>query len=273
MDEAVRGVDEEAMSILWGPLLIYHTKNIYLKTTPFTKVRRMHITLLSILAGKWCGAEEGQGGGTEGQGGGQLLRGSMVGVGANDHPSLLRSNCSSVPHPCPSAPPPCREDTSTRTYFNATRYRLSMKDCCRSSWKTCNVDIRKDQPLVAHERLRLTTFNCKNIRNCSILLDKLINTDVLAVQMSTSFIKWNQSGVYVSGKSVDFYDPTRLWWCWLLFTERNLWIPLSLIWIYMNERIKSIKLDTKQPLSFVCVYLPCNGEKESYHTFVKTIEQ
>ena len=41
----------------------------------------------------------------------------------------------------------------------------------------------------------------------------------------------------------------------------------------MNERIKSIKFDTKQPLSFVCVYLPCNGEKESYHTFVKTIEQ
>ena len=39
------------------------------------------MTLLSILAGKECGAEEGQEGGMKGQGergGGQLIRGSMI---------------------------------------------------------------------------------------------------------------------------------------------------------------------------------------------------
>ena len=40
-----------------------------------------------------------------------------------------------------------------------------------------------------------------------------------------------------------------------------------------NERIKCIKFETDQPLLIVCVYLPCDGEKDNYHTFVETIEQ
>ena len=40
-----------------------------------------------------------------------------------------------------------------------------------------------------------------------------------------------------------------------------------------NERIKCIELNTKQKLLIVCVYMPCNGEKDSYHAFADCIDQ
>ena len=82
-----------------------------------------------------------------------------------------------------------------------------------------------------------------------------------------------------SGKSVDFYDPIP-----------PIQIPLgyggvAILWNknidYLvngldlgNESIKCIELDTKKnPLLIVCVYMPCNGEENSFHSFVDCVEQ
>ena len=81
-----------------------------------------------------------------------------------------------------------------------------------------------------------------------------------------------------SGKSVDFYDPIP-----------PIQIPrgyggVVILWNkcidhlvndieFGNEHIKCIELNTKQKLLIVCVHMPCNGEKDSYHAFVDCIDQ
>ena len=40
-----------------------------------------------------------------------------------------------------------------------------------------------------------------------------------------------------------------------------------------NERIKCIVLVTKQPILVICVYLPCDGQRDNYLSFVETVEQ
>ena len=40
-----------------------------------------------------------------------------------------------------------------------------------------------------------------------------------------------------------------------------------------NQRIKCIELLTERPTLIICVYMPCNGESDSYHSFVECIEQ
>ena len=40
-----------------------------------------------------------------------------------------------------------------------------------------------------------------------------------------------------------------------------------------NERIKYIELSLSCPLLIICVYMSCNGEKDNYQLFTKTIEQ
>ena len=82
----------------------------------------------------------------------------------------------------------------------------------------------------------------------------------------------------VSRKSVDFFDPItpaqipRGFGGVAIYWKKTLDHLITDIEIG-NERIKCIKFETDHPLFIVCVYLPCIGEKDNYHTFVETIEQ
>lgn len=137
----------------------------------------------------------------------------------------------------------------------------------------------------AGEHIQLTTFNCKNIRTCGPILDKMANSvDIILIQEHWLFkcqlnlLNEVNEKLMASGKSVDFYDPIP-----------PIQIPrgyggVAILWNknidqlvndldFGNERIKCIELNTINPLLIVCVYMPCNGEKDSYHAFVDCIEQ
>ena len=104
----------------------------------------------------------------------------------------------------------------------------------------------------------------KNIGCLSVIELKLLN------ELNVNLI--------ASGKSLDFYDPIP-----------PIQIPrgyggVAILWNkcidhlvndieFWNERIKCIELNTKQKLLIVCVYMPCNGEKDSYHALVDCIDQ
>ncbi|MCG7875776.1 MAG: reverse transcriptase domain-containing protein [Candidatus Thiodiazotropha endolucinida] len=81
-----------------------------------------------------------------------------------------------------------------------------------------------------------------------------------------------------SGKSVDYYDPIlpiqipRGYGGVAILWNRNIDHLVNELELG-NERIKCIELNIKKPLLIVCVYLPCNGEKDNYHSFVDCIEQ
>ena len=40
-----------------------------------------------------------------------------------------------------------------------------------------------------------------------------------------------------------------------------------------NERIKCIELSLEKTILLVNVYMPCNGDKDSFHSFVECLEQ
>lgn len=81
-----------------------------------------------------------------------------------------------------------------------------------------------------------------------------------------------------AGKSVDFYDPIppiqipRGYGGVAIFWNRKIDHLIKDLDIG-KERIKCIEICTNRPLLIICVYMPCNGEKDSYHSFVDCIEQ
>ncbi|MEW8548792.1 MAG: endonuclease/exonuclease/phosphatase family protein, partial [Candidatus Thiodiazotropha sp.] len=137
----------------------------------------------------------------------------------------------------------------------------------------------------ARKHIQLTTFNCKNIRTCGPVFEKMANSeDIILIQEHWLFkcqlnlLNEINEGLIASGKSVDFFHPIP-----------PIQIPrgyggVAILWNKTidhlvndldlgNERIKCIELYTKSPLLIVCVYMPCNGEKDSYHAYVDCIEQ
>lgn len=137
----------------------------------------------------------------------------------------------------------------------------------------------------AREHIQLTTFNCKNFRTCGPVFDELMKSeDIILIQEHWLFkcqlnlLNEINVNLMASGKSVDFYDPIP-----------PIQIPrgyggVAILWNKSidhlvndlelgNERIKCIELNTKNRLLIVCVYMPCNGEKDSYHAYVDCIDQ
>ncbi|MCG8048994.1 MAG: hypothetical protein N0E48_25895, partial [Candidatus Thiodiazotropha endolucinida] len=140
-------------------------------------------------------------------------------------------------------------------------------------------------PLPACEQLNLTTFNCKNIRTCGPVIDKFAKTeDIILIQEHWLFkcqldlldeIDENYS---VSGKAVDQYDPIppvqipRGFGGVAIFWKKDLDHLVNDL-DHGNHRIKCIELSTEKPTLIVNVYMPCNGEKDNYYSFVECIEQ
>lgn len=131
----------------------------------------------------------------------------------------------------------------------------------------------------------MTTFNCKNIRTCSLIFNELAKSnDIVLIQEHWLFKCQLQllnelcDQFIASGKSVDFYDPIPpiqiprgyggvaiFWKKYIDYIVNDLELG--------NERIKCIEVCLEKPILIACVYMPCNGEKDSYHAYVECIEQ
>ena len=81
-----------------------------------------------------------------------------------------------------------------------------------------------------------------------------------------------------SGKSVDFYNPIpsiqipQRYRVIVILWNKNIDHLVNDLDLG-NERIKCVERDTKNTLLIVRVYVPCNGEKDSYHSSVDCVEQ
>ena len=76
------------------------------------------------------------------------------------------------------------------------------------------VELVREIPPKEYRRLRLTTFNCKNILTCGALFDELSRTeDIVVIQEHWQFkcqlylLNEINENYQVSGKSLDFYNP------------------------------------------------------------------
>ena len=135
------------------------------------------------------------------------------------------------------------------------------------------------KPKPENECLRLTTFNCKNIKTSGLLFEKFMKTeDIILIQEHWLFSCQMQlldeinEQYNVSGKSVDHFNPIT-----------PVQIPrgyggVAIFWkkeidYLVSDKDIGIELLTQHPLLVVCVYLPCSGDKDNYLSFVETIEQ
>lgn len=142
-------------------------------------------------------------------------------------------------------------------------------------------EVAVQKPLQGSELLRLTTFNCKNIRTCGPVFCELSKTeDILLIQEHWLFkcqldlLNELNENFCVSAKAVDHYDPippiqiprgyggVAIFWKndidhIVNDTERG------------NQCIKCIELLTEKPTLIINVYMPCNGEKDNYYSFVE----
>lgn len=142
-----------------------------------------------------------------------------------------------------------------------------------------------DTPLPACEQLKLTTFNCKNIRTCGPVFNEFAKTeDIILIQEHWLFkyqldlLNELNESYSVSAKAVDQYDPIppvqipRGYGGVAIFWKTELEHLVNDL-DSGNQRIKCIELLTEKPTLIVNVYMPCNGEKDNYYSFVECIEQ
>ena len=120
---------------------------------------------------------------------------------------------------------------------------------------------------------------------CGPVFDQLVKTeDIILIQEHWLFkcqlnlLNEINMNLVASGKSVDFYDPIppiqipRGYGGVAILWNKNIDYLVTDLELG-NERIKCIELNTKNKMLIVCVYMPCNGEKDSYHAFVDCIDQ
>ena len=83
---------------------------------------------------------------------------------------------------------------------------------------------------------------------------------------------------FASGKSVDSQNPIppiqipRGYGGVAIFWKKNIDHVVNDLDIG-NERIKCIELNLEKPILIVNVYMPCNGDKDNFHSYVECIEQ
>ena len=137
------------------------------------------------------------------------------------------------------------------------------------------------KPLPLCERLKVTTFNCKNTHTCGPIFEKLAKTeDIILVQEHWLFrCKLNLLDEINENflVSVDYYDPIspvqipRGYGGVAIFWKRNIDHLVNSL-ENGNQQNKCIELHTERPTLIICVYMPCNSETDNYHSFVECIE-
>ena len=147
-------------------------------------------------------------------------------------------------------------------------------------------ELTKDHTLLDYKQLNVTTFNCKNIRACGPIFEKFAKTeDIVLIQEHWLFkcqldlLNELNENFMSAGKSVDYTDhlipPIQIprgYGGVAIFWKKDIDHIVNSLEIG-NQRIICIELLTERPTLVICVYMPCNGETDSYHSHVECIEQ
>ena len=139
--------------------------------------------------------------------------------------------------------------------------------------------------MLDYKQLNVTTFNCKNIRTCGPIFEKFAKTeDMVLIQEHWLFkcqldlLNELNENFMSAGKSVDYTDPIppiqipRGYGGVAIFWKKDIDHIVNSLEIG-NQRIICIELLAERPTLVICVYMPCNGETDSYHSYVECIEQ
>lgn len=137
----------------------------------------------------------------------------------------------------------------------------------------------------AYRQLQLTTFNCKNIQTNGVIFSELAKTeDIILVQehwlskCQLNLLDEINEQFMTSGKSVDHYNPKspaqipRGYGGVAIIWNKNIDHIVNDLDIG-RERINCIEFLLQRPMLIVSVYMPCNGEKDNYYSFMECVEQ
>jgi exonuclease III len=152
---------------------------------------------------------------------------------------------------------------------------------------TPNIAEMKDVGTDEKQKIRLVSFNCKNIKTCALIIDKLLQTyDIILIQEHWLFqvqihlISEVHGEINYVGKGVDINDPL------LPVSMPKGYDGVGVIWRKeidhiirpledRSEKIQCIEIhgNKNSRLQVISVYLPAKGSKNHVTEFQECIDE